>query len=60
MGNTKILPENDWLKDIKRRSLKRIRNTAEKELNQNHYQLSNEAKKRIRWLYALYYEQAGM
>ena len=59
MGNTKVLPENDWLKDIKRRSLERIRNTAEKELNQNHYQLSNEAKKRIRWLYALYYEQAG-
>src|SRR3989344_2339741 len=59
MGNTKILPENDWLEDIKRRSLERMRNTAEKELNQNHYQLSNEARKRIRWLYALYYEQAG-
>src|SRR3990167_3162191 len=59
MRNTKILPENGCLEDIKRRNLERMRNTAEKELNPNHYQLSSEAKKRLRWLYALYYEQAG-
>lgn len=57
MNNTKIPKGNDWLEDIKRRSLERMRNTAEKELNPNHYQLSSEAKKRIRWLYTLYYEQ---
>ena len=55
----KIPPENDWLEDIKRRSLERMRNTAEKELNPNHYQLSSEAKKRLRWLYTLYCEQGG-
>lgn len=59
MKNTNIPPGNDWLNDIKRRSLERMRNTAEKELNPNHYQLSSEAKKRLRWLYTLYYEQAG-
>lgn len=31
--------------------------TAEKELNKFNYQLSFEAKKRLRWLYILYYEQ---
>ena len=55
----KILPWNDWLAEVKRRSLERMRNTAEKELNPNHYQLSSDAKKRLRWLYALYYEQEG-
>lgn len=59
MSNSKIQLEKDWLEDIKRRSLERMRNIAEKELNPNHYQLSSEAKKRLRWLYALYYEQGG-
>lgn len=59
MNNRKIPVENNWLEDIKRRSLERMRNTAEKELNPNHYQLSSEAKKRLRWLYTLYYEQSG-
>jgi len=59
MGKMKIPPGNDWLEDIKRRSLERMRNTAEKELNPNHYQLSSEAKKRLRWLYLLYREQDG-
>ena len=59
MNSTKIQPKNDWLEDIKRRSLERMRNIAEKELNPNHYQLSSEAKKRCRWLYALYHEHGG-
>lgn len=59
MRNMKILLGNDWLEEVKRRSLERMRNTAEKELNPNHYQLSSEAKKRLRWLYTLYYEQVG-
>lgn len=59
MNNRKIPLGKDWLEDIKRRSLERMRNIAEKELNPNHYQLSSEAKKRLRWLYTLYYEQNG-
>ncbi|MDO8572539.1 MAG: hypothetical protein Q7S11_02065 [bacterium] len=59
MNNLKIPLRNDWLGEIKRRSLERMRNTAEKELNPNHYQLSSEAKKRLCWMYALYKEQGG-
>lgn len=32
---------------------------VEIKLNPNHYQLSNEARKRLKWLYILYHEQAG-
>lgn len=59
MKNLNMQTDNDWLEDIKRRSLERMRNIAEKELNPNHYQLSSEAKKRLRWLYTLYLEQGG-
>ena len=34
-------------------------NLAEKKLNPHHYYLSTEAKKRLHWLYVLYYEQDG-
>jgi len=34
-------------------------NLAEKILNPNHYHLSETARKRLRWLYILYYEQDG-
>ena len=34
-------------------------NLAEKKLNPKHYYLSTEAKKRLHWLYILYYEQGG-
>jgi hypothetical protein len=34
-------------------------NIAEKRLNPNHYNLSEEAKKRLHWLNVLYYEQGG-
>ena len=57
--NMKIPLENDWREYIKRRNLERMINTVEKELNPNHYQLSSEAKKRLRWLYTLYCEQVG-
>lgn len=59
MRKLKIQPENDWLEDIKRRSLERMINSAETELNPNHYHLSNEAKKKLRWLFVLYREQGG-
>lgn len=50
---------SDWLNEIKKLSLTRMTNQAERELNPKHYQLSGEAKKRLRWLYLLYFEQAG-
>ena len=34
-------------------------NSAEKKLNPKHYYLSEAAKKRLHWLYVLYYEQGG-
>ena len=34
-------------------------NLAEKKLNPKHYYLSTEAKRRLHWLYILYYEQDG-
>lgn len=49
----------DWLKDIKELSLTRMINRAERELNPKHYQLSDEAKKRLRWLHLLYSEPVG-
>lgn len=50
---------DDLLKEVKHNSLLRMITKAEKELNQFNYQLSFEAKKRLRWLYILYYEQSG-
>ena len=47
------------LEEVKRNSLLRMITKAEKELNLHHYQLSFEAKKRLRWLYVLYYEEDG-
>jgi len=49
--------KEDLLKQVKHNSLLRMITTAEKELNKFNYQLSFEAKKRLRWLYILYYEQ---
>ena len=56
MNNT---PSNPWLEDVKRRNIERMTNLAEKKLNPKHYYLSTEAKKRLHWLYVLYYEQGG-
>jgi len=50
---------SDWLKEIKELNITHMTNQAERELNPKHYQLSGEAKKRLRWLYLLYLEQAG-
>lgn len=51
--------DESWLRDIKERSMERMTNLAEKRLNPKHYNLSKEAKKRLHWLNALYYEQNG-
>ena len=48
-----------WLADVKERNIRRMKNIAEKRLNPNHYNLSEEAKKRLHWLNVLYYEQGG-
>ena len=56
MNNT---PSDSWLADIKQRTIERMTNSAEKKLNPKHYYLSTEAKKRLHWLYILYYEQGG-
>jgi len=49
----------DLLKQVKHNNLLRMITRAEKELNPFNYQLSFEAKNRLRWLYILYYEQDG-
>lgn len=51
--------KEDLLKQVKHNSLLRMITRAEKELNPFNYQLSFEAKKRLRWLYVLYFEQNG-
>lgn len=50
---------NDWLEDIKNNNLQHMMTRAEKELNPNRHQLSSEARKRLRWMYVLYFEQDG-
>ncbi|EFK96476.1 transposase [sediment metagenome] len=50
---------NSWIADIKQRTIERMTNLAEKKLNPRHYYLSEVARKRLRWLYILYYEQDG-
>ena len=51
--------DGNWLADIKERSIRSMKNLAEKRLNPKHYNLSEEAKKHLHWLYVLYYEQEG-
>lgn len=49
----------DWLEDIKINSANHMQITAESLLNPYNYRLSPEAKKRLRWLYILYYDRRG-
>ncbi|MBU4421955.1 integrase core domain-containing protein [Patescibacteria group bacterium] len=50
---------NDWLKLVKTNSTNIMQIIAEKRLNPNNYHLSADAKKRLRWLHLLYYEEKG-
>ena len=50
---------DSWLALIKQRTIERMTNLAEKKLNPKHYYLSEAARKRLHWLYVLYYEQGG-
>ena len=57
-----MLNENaryDWIEEVKTNSTNHMQMKAEKLLNPNNYHLSPEAKKRLRWLYILYYEKQG-
>lgn len=49
----------DLLLQIRHNTLLYMITTAEIKLNPNHYQISDEAKKRLKWLYVLYHEQGG-
>lgn len=50
---------NELLYRIKINSIERMTTKAENLLNPAHYRLSEEAKKRLRWMYVLYYECGG-
>jgi len=51
--------KHDLIKEIKNNLIKSMQIRAEKLLNPHNYHLSSEAKKRLRWLYLLYYEKQG-
>lgn len=51
--------KEDLLRQVKHNNLLNMITLAERELNPLHYQLSFEAKKRLRWLYTLYYEEGN-
>jgi len=48
---------NDWLRIVKSNSTNVMQTIAEKRLNPHNYYLSSSAKKRLRWIYLLYYDQ---
>jgi len=50
---------NDWLNLVKTNSVNIMKTLAEKRLNPNNCHLTPDAKKRLRWLYILYYEKNG-
>lgn len=59
MNMLKNESNNAWLDDIKNNHLNSMKNVAEKALNPKRHHLSEEARKRLHWLYVLYYEQDG-
>lgn len=48
-----------WMELIKTNSANIMQSLAETKLNPSHYHLSPDAKKRLRWLYLLHYDQRG-
>ncbi len=48
-----------WLELIKTNSTNIMQTLSEKKLNPNNYHLSEDAKKRLRWLYVLYHDKKG-
>ena len=51
--------EHGLIKEVKNNLIKSMQLKAEKLLNPHNYHLPSEAKKRLRWLYILYYEKQG-
>lgn len=56
MKTLKIMGNNVWLDDIKNNHLEHMKNAVERELNPKRYQLSNEARKRLYWIWIIYEE----
>jgi len=48
-----------WMELVKTNSANIMQTLAEKQLNPNHYHLSEDAKKHLQWLYILYHDQKG-
>lgn len=48
-----------WMELVKTNSTNIMQSLAETKLNPCHYHLSEDAKKHLRWLYLLYYDQRG-
>lgn len=48
-----------WMELVKDNSTNAMQSLAETRLNPSHYKLSEDAKKRLRWLHVLYYDQRG-
>jgi len=48
-----------WIELVKTNSINIMQTLAERRLNPNNYHLSPDAKKRLRWLYLVYYDQRG-
>ncbi len=59
IGNRSLKNIEDLMKEVKYNSILCMITLAQKQLNPFNYQLSFEAKKRLSWLYLLYYEQRG-
>ena len=63
VSNPKTMLQNEsvnaWLRLVKTNSINIMQTLAEKRLNPSNYHLSWIAKKRLRWLYLLYYEEKG-
>jgi len=51
--------DSGLLELVKNNSNNTMQIIAENKLNTNNYYLSSEAKKRLRWMYLLYYDQKG-
>jgi hypothetical protein len=49
----------DRFKQLINKSIDIMQNKAHQELNPNHYPLSDEAKKRLKWMYIIHFETGG-
>lgn len=52
-------PVNDWVELVKTNTANHMQTIAQKILNPHNWHLSPEAKKRLGWMYLLYYKEQG-